>query len=116
MTVQHAYMLNPYLHAWFLSLWIVFLFVLHRCRCEEVKKEEKETVGRLTVEEAISAAKIRHCYKCNQPFVKSEGCNKITCSCGAKQCYVCRQAVSDYTHYCQTFECKHAVRLLSIVV
>ena len=61
----------------------------------------------MTVEEAISEAKIRKCYKCHKPFVKSDGCNKITCGCGAKQCYVCRAAIKDYTHFCQKFECKH---------
>jgi hypothetical protein len=42
-------------------------------RCEEVEKDKKETSGRLTVEEAISAAKIRHCPKCRKPFIKSDG-------------------------------------------
>jgi E3 ubiquitin-protein ligase RNF216 len=83
-------------------------------RCDEVEKKH-ETASRLKVEEAISRAKIRVCPKCKKGFVKrfvcmfirllltrsfrslrvldlvcSEGCNRITCSCGASICYVCR--------------------------
>ncbi|GAX10176.1 TRIAD3; E3 ubiquitin-protein ligase RNF216 [Fistulifera solaris] len=79
-------------------------------RCEEVEKDKKETSGRLTVEEAISAAKIRHCPKCRKPFIKSDGCNKIVCGCGAKICYVCRSLITSstpYTHFCQTPHCQH---------
>jgi len=55
------------------------LFIsLVRYSCEEVK-EEAETKGRVTVEEAITAAKIRKCPNpnCFQTFIKSEGCNKV---------------------------------------
>jgi hypothetical protein len=38
-------------------------------RCDEVEKEH-ETVGRLTVEEAVSAAKIRVCPDCKKGYVK----------------------------------------------
>lgn len=34
------------------------------------------------------------------PFIKQDGCNKITCTrCWTVQCYVCRQAVKDYSHF-----------------
>eukprot|EP00977_Amphora_coffeiformis_P003498 scaffold655_cov162-Amphora_coffeaeformis.AAC.19 len=75
-------------------------------RCDEVEKKE-ETTGRITVEEAISRAKIRHCPKCNKAFLKESGCNKITCGCGHKICYVCRASVKDYSHFCQKPHCQH---------
>lgn len=75
-------------------------------RCEEVEKEA-ETQGRLTVEEAITAAKIRKCPKCKKGFVKSDGCNKVVCGCGTKVCYVCRSSIRDYSHFCQTPHCQH---------
>jgi TRIAD3 protein (E3 ubiquitin-protein ligase RNF216) len=56
--------------------------------CEEAKKDDKLTL-RHVVEEAMSAALIRKCNKCQQPFVKEYGCNKMSCTnCGNKQWYV----------------------------
>jgi E3 ubiquitin-protein ligase RNF216 len=77
------------------------------CRCEEVTKDAIETKGRLTVEEAITAAKIRKCPKCKNPFIKGDGCNKILCGCGTLSCYLCGQLISGYDHFCQTPHCKH---------
>jgi hypothetical protein len=31
----------------------------------------------------------------------------MTCSCGTKSCYVCGEAVKNYTHFCQTPHCQH---------
>jgi TRIAD3 protein (E3 ubiquitin-protein ligase RNF216) len=69
-----------------------------------------EAKGRLTVEEAITQAKIRRCPnpRCKQPFVKSDGCNKVACACGTLVCYVCRKAIKSYSHFCQTPHCTHA--------
>eukprot|EP00543_Licmophora_paradoxa_P001793 CAMPEP_0202452932 /NCGR_PEP_ID=MMETSP1360-20130828/11035_1 /ASSEMBLY_ACC=CAM_ASM_000848 /TAXON_ID=515479 /ORGANISM="Licmophora paradoxa, Strain CCMP2313" /LENGTH=496 /DNA_ID=CAMNT_0049071901 /DNA_START=40 /DNA_END=1530 /DNA_ORIENTATION=- len=80
-------------------------------RCEEVEKKH-ETKGRVRVEEAISAAKIRTCPRkgCGKKFIKETGCNKMTCSCGAYVCYICRKEIPKnigYTHFCQTPLCKH---------
>ena len=78
-------------------------------RCEEVVKQKVEDEGRLKVEEAISAAKIRSCPKCKKSFIKSDGCNKIVCPCGKKVCYICQKDISRelYKHFCQTPHCKH---------
>lgn len=79
-------------------------------KCEEVVKKKREDEGRLKIEEAISRAKIRTCPKCQTSFVKSDGCNKMTCRCGLKMCYICRQPVpkhDPYSHFCQTPHCKH---------
>jgi TRIAD3 protein (E3 ubiquitin-protein ligase RNF216) len=55
------------------------------------------------VEEAMSAALIRKCNKCSAPFVKEDGCNKMTCSsCRNVQCYVCSESLppgSAYNHF-----------------
>jgi TRIAD3 protein (E3 ubiquitin-protein ligase RNF216) len=45
--------------------------------CEEHAKENGLSIRR-QIEEAMSAALIRKCNKCGTPFVKEEGCNKMT--------------------------------------
>jgi hypothetical protein len=49
-------------------------------RCDEVETKN-ETTGRNKVEEAMSNAVIRKCPRpfCRKPFMKTDGCNKITC-------------------------------------
>ncbi|KAI4946320.1 hypothetical protein J4E86_009025 [Alternaria arbusti] len=67
--------------------------------CEESKKDGQITLRHI-VEEAMSAALIRHCNKCKHPFVKELGCNKMTCThCRNVQCYVCSKNVTDYNHF-----------------
>jgi TRIAD3 protein (E3 ubiquitin-protein ligase RNF216) len=78
-------------------------------KCDEVD-EEKEVSARQKIEERMTAAKVRQCPKCPNKFFKSEGCNKMTCSCGAFVCYVCRKYIEPsvkYAHFCQTPHCKH---------
>lgn len=68
--------------------------------CEEHSKDQGLSVRRL-IEEAMSAAMIRRCNKCNTPFVKEEGCNKMTCTrngCFNIQCYVCSKSCG-YDHF-----------------
>jgi TRIAD3 protein (E3 ubiquitin-protein ligase RNF216) len=72
-------------------------------RCEEVEKKNV-TDYRKKVEEAMTASLVRTCPKCKAKFFKTEGCNKMTCSCGAASCYVCREQISHkegYNHFCQ---------------
>lgn len=65
---------------------------------------------RTQVEQAMSMAVKRVCPKCNASFVKTAGCNKMTCQCGYRMCYVCRRDISGqegedagYQHFCQHF-------------
>ncbi|KAK1752058.1 putative E3 ubiquitin-protein ligase ARI4 [Echria macrotheca] len=65
---------------------------------------------RTQVEQAMSLAIKRVCPKCNTSFVKNAGCNKLTCPCGYKMCYVCRKDIgatdgpdAGYRHFCDHF-------------
>lgn len=67
-------------------------------RCDEVLKEDE---ARLKLEEKMTKALVRTCYKCQKPFFKEEGCNKMTCVCGASMCYLCSTPLKngDYKHF-----------------
>ncbi|TVY80943.1 E3 ubiquitin-protein ligase [Lachnellula suecica] len=68
--------------------------------CEESAKENGLSIRR-QIEEAMSAALIRKCNKCGTPFVKEEGCNKMTCTrngCLNVQCYICSKSCG-YDHF-----------------
>lgn len=67
-------------------------------RCEEVERP-MDTQVRTVIEEKMTKALIRTCPQCEKKFVKTDGCNKMTCVCGAVSCYLCRQLVKDYTHF-----------------
>ena len=66
---------------------------------------------RTQVEQAMSLAIKRVCPRCNTSFVKTAGCNKLTCHCGYKMCYVCRKDIGGtgdgddvgYRHFCDHF-------------
>ena len=83
-------------------------------RCDEVEKTEST---RKEIEEKLTEAMIRECWKCNKKvpskrsethftayfisfqFFKVEGCNKMTCACGAKMCYICKAKIVNYDHF-----------------
>jgi E3 ubiquitin-protein ligase RNF216 len=68
--------------------------------CQESAKDIGLSVRR-QIEEAMSEALIRKCNKCGTPFVKEEGCNKMTCTrngCHNVQCYVCSKSCT-YDHF-----------------
>ncbi|TDZ97093.1 E3 ubiquitin-protein ligase RNF216 [Colletotrichum sidae] len=65
---------------------------------------------RTQVEQAMSMAIKRVCPRCHTSFVKNSGCNKLTCPCGYKMCYVCRKDIGGsngegegYRHFCEHF-------------
>ncbi|KAK6533863.1 hypothetical protein TWF281_005213 [Arthrobotrys megalospora] len=67
--------------------------------------ENEEEALRICVENAMAAAIKRTCPACGTSFVKSDGCNKLTCVCGYVMCYVCRADLKGigYKHFCQHF-------------
>lgn len=70
---------------------------------------------RTSVEAARTAAVKRTCPRCGTSFVKSSGCNKLTCVCGYSMCYLCRKNIGKagstnpeeggegYRHFCEHF-------------
>ncbi|KAI9801813.1 MAG: hypothetical protein M1825_003186 [Sarcosagium campestre] len=67
--------------------------------CAEAAKESHGK-ARHAVEEAMSMALIRTCPKCKTPYLKQDGCNKMTCpKCKTMQCYVCSKVITDYRHF-----------------
>ncbi|XP_001812033.3 uncharacterized protein LOC100142249 isoform X1 [Tribolium castaneum] len=67
-------------------------------RCDEIEKDA-DVKARTFVENKMTEALLRKCWKCGVKFFKEEGCNKMTCSCGASMCYICGQPVTDYKHF-----------------
>lgn len=67
-------------------------------RCNEVEKQG-EVGMRTYIEARLTEAMIRRCHNCQKAFVKEFGCNKMTCTCGASSCYVCRAPDIDYDHF-----------------
>ncbi|KAG9230820.1 ring finger protein [Amylocarpus encephaloides] len=68
--------------------------------CAEFGKEQGLSARR-QIEEAMSAAMIRKCNRCATPFIKEQGCNKMTCTrygCLNIQCYVCSKSCG-YDHF-----------------
>ncbi|XP_040845955.1 E3 ubiquitin-protein ligase RNF216 [Ochotona curzoniae] len=68
--------------------------------CEELA-EKDDIKYRTSIEERMTAARIRKCHKCGTGLIKSEGCNRMSCRCGAQMCYLCRVPISGYDHFCQ---------------
>ena len=60
-------------------------------RCEEVEKDE-EMAERKRIEEKLTAAMMRKCWRCGVKYTRVLGCNRMTCpKCGATMCYICRK-------------------------
>ncbi|XP_028670234.1 E3 ubiquitin-protein ligase RNF216 [Erpetoichthys calabaricus] len=68
--------------------------------CAEVAEKDEIRI-RVAFEEKMTAARVRKCHSCGTSLVKSEGCNRMSCRCGAHMCYICRAPISGYNHFCQ---------------
>ena len=79
--------------------------------CQQVKAEKEEkskTDKRNRVADEMTAAVVRDCPGCQKRFFKVEGCNRMKCpSCKTLSCYICRQQIEDYEHFCLTPHCNH---------
>ncbi|XP_050507732.1 E3 ubiquitin-protein ligase RNF216-like [Diabrotica virgifera virgifera] len=73
-------------------------------RCNEIEYDE-DVRRRTYIENKMTEALTRTCVNCKKSFVKSNGCNKMTCVCGAKMCYLCGEAVNDYSHFREGGRC-----------
>ncbi|KNE64091.1 hypothetical protein AMAG_09153 [Allomyces macrogynus ATCC 38327] len=68
--------------------------------CEDAAKNDKLNAQHL-IEEKLTEALIRECPMCRTKITKENGCNKMTCRCGALFCYCCRALIKDYTHFAE---------------
>jgi len=64
-------------------------------RCKEVHVQKAVRF----IEERMTDALIRTCPRCSKKFVKEIGCNKMTCTCGAMICYLCKKQIRGYGHF-----------------
>ncbi|GMI05153.1 hypothetical protein TrLO_g2270 [Triparma laevis f. longispina] len=79
-------------------------------KCSEVEKTS-HAESRKKIEEAMTQARVRECPDCGKRFFKTEGCNKMSCSCGGLSCYCCREKLErtvGYKHFCQVSNCDHS--------
>jgi len=74
-------------------------------RCSEVESQS-HTAMRTFLENYIAEAVVRKCHRCKKRFVKSKGCNMMTCPCGATSCYVCRGKNIKYSHFMRSTPCR----------
>ncbi|KAE9549396.1 hypothetical protein FO519_007386, partial [Halicephalobus sp. NKZ332] len=65
--------------------------------CSKLDELDRQRV----LEPKLSEIAVRVCHRCKLQFVKEDGCNKMECRCKALQCYLCRQPVEDYSHFCE---------------
>ena len=65
-------------------------------RCDELPEVEG---ARKKIEEELSMAMLRQCWQCKKMFYKESGCNRMTCTCGAQMCYLCKLPVTNYDHF-----------------
>lgn len=68
-------------------------------KCNEIEEKDDEVKKRIYIENKMTEALLKKCYKCGKCFIKSDGCNKIKCPCGALQCYLCGEPVTGYVHF-----------------
>lgn len=64
-----------------------------------VKLKEKVQKDLNVIKTQDFLGKFKLCPKCRATVDKFEGCNKVTCRCGAIFCYVCGRSITGYEHF-----------------
>lgn len=67
-------------------------------KCSEIEYDE-DVRRRTYIEDKMTEALTRTCHKCKKKYVKTNGCNKMACTCGALMCYICSAAINGYEHF-----------------
>ncbi|XP_045464143.1 uncharacterized protein LOC123673603 isoform X2 [Harmonia axyridis] len=67
-------------------------------KCNEIEYDE-DVRRRTYIENKMTEALVRTCWQCRKSFLKESGCNKMTCTCGAKMCYYCGANNIGYDHF-----------------
>ncbi|KAF6215002.1 hypothetical protein GE061_009750 [Apolygus lucorum] len=67
-------------------------------KCGESVADDIQKQSRKKNEEFLTTKVLRKCGGCKKSYVKESGCDKITCSCGTKNCYRCGASGIDYPH------------------
>lgn len=62
--------------------------------CDGVSAEDREFFEWLSTKNVL----VKECYKCGFMLEKNDGCNHITCKCGAQWCWLCR-AICESGHF-----------------
>lgn len=67
---------------------------------QELRKKEHEHLSLLEIEKLS-----KPCPVCGMAIERSQGCNKMTCTCGAFFCYKCGKQIQGYDHFKEGSEC-----------
>ena len=80
-----------------------------RAEAEAIRRRERELIEEVR-SEGVMRQIAKRCPRCRGYIEKSEGCNKMSCSCGCKFCYRCGKDITEvgYDHFgattCNLFE------------
>jgi hypothetical protein len=78
--------------------------------CKDTKAEKEALSAHAHVASKMTEALVRECpgRGCGTRFFKEDGCNKMKCpTCQATSCYLCRQIITGYDHFCRIPHCTH---------
>ena len=67
--------------------------------CLEFEIENKKTETGEFIQNLKSQGKLKFCPQCRAASIKKGGCNKITCRCSLKWCWLCEKSGIDYDHF-----------------
>eukprot|EP00941_MAST-03F_sp_MAST-3F-sp1_P001606 g1606.t1 len=65
----------------------------------ELEKRKKDLEMEIKSLQSIYASDAKSCPVCRIFIAKTEGCNKMVCSCGTKFCFSCGKIIGGYDHF-----------------